>query len=74
MDRQTGKCRQLSRRGFLGASLAAAGVFEDGREAFFGGTCCRHACGQCEPACPFGVPIQAKLLLASERLTIRGGP
>jgi aryl-alcohol dehydrogenase-like predicted oxidoreductase len=36
--------------------LAAAGVLEDGREAF-GGTYCRHACGQCEPACPRGVPV-----------------
>ena len=36
--------------------LAAAGVLEDGREAY-GETYCRHACGLCEPACPRGVPV-----------------
>jgi predicted aldo/keto reductase-like oxidoreductase len=31
---------------------------------------CRHCAGYCEAACPFGVPIQAKLILAHRRLTL----
>ena len=38
--------------------------------AVFSDLYCRHACGRCEPHCPYGVPIQSLLNFAHSDLTL----
>lgn len=44
--------------GLSGTKLGSSdrGMLDDYRE-FFGDLYCRHACGRCEPSCPYGVPV-----------------